>query len=134
MAHRPILGMIVAGVAAQPAVAAQLGTASAPQVPWARIVLALLFCLALAAAAILVLQHHRGWLRFAPFGTRLPRMAHMPRRRIEVIETRRISPHGDVCLLHCQGQSYLVALGPGQALLLDRQPLTETGHEAEREP
>ena len=127
MARLGTFGMVAAGMAAHPAFAAQLGTASAPAIPWVRIVLALLFCVGLAALAILALRHHQGRLRLDFPGKRLPGIVSAPRREIEVIETRRISQHGDVCLLHCRGQSYLFALGPGHALLLDRQPVGGPG-------
>lgn len=109
-----------------PAMAAGLGAAGTPGVPWARIVLAFLFCIALAAAAIAVLRHHQGRGRPAMLARAFPAMAQAPRRRIDLIETRRISQHGDVCLLHCGGHSYLIAVGQAHAVLLDRQPLPAT--------
>ena len=128
MARWPIPCIVAASLAAHPALAAQLGTANAPMVPWGRIAFALLFCLTLAALAILALRHHRARLRLPRFGDRLPGLPPMPRRQIEVIETRRISQHGDVCLLQCRGRSYLIALGHGHALLLERQPLDGSDH------
>ena len=116
-----------------PAMAAGLGTASTPSVPWVRIVLAFLFCIALAVAAIAVLRHQQGRLRFTFAARAFPAMAQAPRRRIEVIETRRISQHGDVCLLHCDEYSYLIAMGQAHAVLLDRQALP-TGPDTERAP
>lgn len=116
-----------------PAMAAGLGTANAPGVPWARIVLAFVFCIALAVGAIAILRHHQGRLRFTFAARAFPAMAQAPRRRIEVIETRRISQHGDVCLLHCGGHSYLIAMGQACAVLLDRQALP-TGPDTESAP
>ena len=100
----------------------RLATAQGPEIPWGRLSLALLFCLALAWIAILALRHHQGRLRLDTLAKRLPGLASLPQRNIEVIESRRISPHGDVCLLQCDGQRYLVIVGPGQALLLDKNP------------
>ncbi|OCC22928.1 hypothetical protein MB02_14270 [Croceicoccus estronivorus] len=99
------------------AAASGLGTAGEPAIPWLRIGLSLAFCVALAAGAILALRRHQGRLDFS-------RLSHAPRRRIEVIETRRISPHGDVCLMHCEGHAYLIAVGQGHALVLDKQPVS----------
>ena len=116
-----------------PALAAGLGTASTPGVPWVRIVFAFLFCIALAAAAIAVLRHQQGRLRLTLLTRAFPGLAQAPHRRIDVIETRRISQHGDVCLLHCGGHSYLIAMGQAHAVLLDRQALP-TGSDTERAP
>lgn len=110
----------------QPALAAQasgLGLASPPPIPWLRIGLSLLFCLGLTALAILALRHRQGRVNLATLAKGLPGLAQARHARIEVIETRRVSPHGDVCLLHCEGQSYLIAVGQGQMLLLDKQPV-----------
>ena len=106
-----------------PAMAQGLATATSPAIPWLRIALAFGFCLALAIAAIGLLRHHQGRLRLAGLARRFPALRPAPRRQITVIESRRVSQHGDVCLLHCHGHSYLIALGQGDMLLLDRQPL-----------
>lgn len=38
---------------------------------------------------------------------------------IRILETRRASPHADVCLIGWGGKTYLVAVTPGGAALLD---------------
>lgn len=111
------------GMSASPTLAGGLATGASPSIPWWRIACALLFCLALAATAILALRHYQGRSsgRFLP--RRWTTLKPAPHRAITVIETRRLSQHGDVCLLHCAGHAYLLAIGPAHTLLLDRQVL-----------
>ena len=106
-----------------PAMAAQLGTASSPGIPWLRIALAFLLCIALAVGAILLLRRHQGRLRGDGLSRHFAAAAHIPRRQIAVIETRRVSQHGDVCLIHCHGHAYLLAVGQGHATVLNCRPL-----------
>lgn len=106
-----------------PAMAARLGTASPPGIPWLRIALAFLLCIALAFGAIMLLRHHQGRLRWDALARRFSALPTAPRRQIDVIETRRVSQHGDVCLIHCRGRAYLLAIGQGHATLLDQQVL-----------
>jgi len=114
-ALRYIPGLPVLLIAA-PALAAGLGKGAAPAIPWARITLAFVFCIALAAGAILLMRtyrlHEGGHFSF-------------PRRQagqhaIEIVETRRVSQHGDACLLRCHGQDYLFVVTAHQIVLLDK--------------
>lgn len=114
------------GMGSSPALAGGLATGTSPPVPWLRIAFALLFCVALAATAILALRHYQGRVsgRFLPpRWPALKALNSVPHRAITVIETRRLGQHGDVCLLHCAGHAYLLAMGPAHMLLLDRQVL-----------
>jgi hypothetical protein len=101
---------------AAPALAAGSGQGAALAIPWARIALAFVFCIALAAGAILLMRKYRlhegGGLSFPsrPAGP----------RAIEIVETRRVNQHGDACLLRCQGQDYLVVITAHQVVLLDK--------------
>jgi hypothetical protein len=117
-----ILVAIAGALAAEPASAAALGTATAPGIPWLRIVFAFAFCIGVAFAAVWLLRMHRqgkiaqsaaGW--FQGRGERAE-------RKIEVIETRRISTHADVCLLEWQGKSYLLLVGQSGVSLIDSNP------------
>jgi hypothetical protein len=89
-----------------------------PELSLARILAALAVCLATAVAAALLVRRRRpngglplprpGWLSRAVAGA----------RRIEVVETRRLSPFADVCLVRCDGAEYLLLCGPaGQSVL-----------------
>lgn len=111
-----------------PVMAARLGTATSPGIPWLRIALAFLLCIALAIAAVLTLRRHQGRQDWAILTRCFSTMAQVPRRQITVIETRRVSQHGDVCLIHCHGRAYLLAMGQGHATLLDQHSLTPEGN------
>lgn len=115
--------MAIAGVlAAGPAFAATLGTATAPGVPWLRIVFAFAFCIGVAFAAIWLLRAYReGRIAQAAAGW-FPKRGARAQRQIEVVETRRISAHADVCLLHWQGRSYLLLVGQSGVSLIDSDP------------
>ncbi|WP_156347249.1 MULTISPECIES: hypothetical protein [unclassified Sphingomonas] len=95
-------GMILA------AAPARLGGGAALDVSLTRIVVALLLCLTLAVLAVVLVRRGGGRLT-------LPIRAE---RRIAVIESRRISPHADLCLLRCDGQEYVIlSSAAGQQVL-----------------
>lgn len=107
-----------------PVAAAVLTTGSAPTVPWARLILSLLFCLALAGGAIALLR------RYQRDGSvlRLPRMfgqaALSTPARLKILETRRASPHADLCLAELDGDTYFLALtAAGVTVLHSAGPL-----------
>ena len=81
-----------------------------------RIALAFVFCIALAAGTILLMRKYRlhdgGSFSF-------PRRP-ASQRAIEIVEARRVSQHGDACLLRCQGQDYLFVITAHQIVLLDK--------------
>ncbi len=96
--------------------AGRLGGGGALDISLTRIVTALLLCLMLAALAALALKRGGGRIDLARmrglFAT-LP-----AKRRIEVVETRRVSQHADVCLLRCDGREYLILCAAQQQLVL----------------
>lgn len=95
-------GMILA------AAPARLGGGAALDVSLTRIVVALLLCLTLAVLAVVLVKRGGGRLT-------LPTRAE---RRIAVVESRRISPHADLCLLRCDGQEYVIlSSATGQQVL-----------------
>lgn len=103
-------------LAASPAMAQRLGGGGDLNISLTRIVMALLLCLMLAAVAVLLLKRNGGKL---DFGALRRLLVAMPRqRRIEVIETRRVSQFADVCLFRCDGQEYLVLCAQHQQTLL----------------
>lgn len=86
----------------------RLGGGAALDVSLTRIVVALLVCLALAVLAAVLVKRGGGRLT-------LPNRAE---RRIAVIESRRISPHADLCLLRCDGREYMIlSSATGQQVL-----------------
>jgi hypothetical protein len=88
-----------------------------------RIVLAFLISVGVAAGAILALRRRRAgstsaktWL--TGFGSRQP--------AIRVIETRRISQHGDICLIENRGREYLLLVMAGRAQVLRESEITDS--------
>jgi hypothetical protein len=86
-----------------------------------RIVTALILCLMLAALAALLLKRGGGRVELAALGRLFARLP-QTQRRIEVIETRRVSQHADVCLLRCDGRDYLILCAAHQQTILREGP------------
>lgn len=101
---------------AQPAWADRLGGGSDLGISLTRIVMALLLCLMLAALAALLLKRSGGKIDFAALRGLVARMP--AARRIEVIETRRVSQHADICLMRCDGREYLILSAAHQQTVL----------------
>lgn len=82
-----------------------------------RVIVVLVLCVALAVGAAILLQRlskSRPSSR-ALLGRWLPAA---PGQGVNVLETRRISIHADVCRLSYGGREYLVLVSPGGATLL----------------
>lgn len=94
---------------AAPAQAQAIGQAGDSGVSLWRVLLALLLCLGLGAAAVLVLRRHAG--RGLPFAALA---GGVPERRIRVVEQHYLGPQRSICLIEIDGRSY-VALIAGQA-------------------
>lgn len=82
-----------------------------------RIAAGLVICTLAAAAAALFLKRLQGRAPFSfaalgvrPFG---PALA-----GLHIVETRRLSLHGDVCRLTCAGKEFVIVVTPGGATLL----------------
>lgn len=99
------------------AAATHLGGGGDVGIGYARVVLALLACLVIAAGAILLLRHRSG----RPFALALPRAA-ATERRITVVETRRLSPHADICLVEHGARAWLLVVQPAGIHVLGEMP------------
>jgi hypothetical protein len=86
-----------------------------------RIVTALILCLMLAALAVLLLKRSGGKVDLPALRGLFARMP-VAARRIEVIETRRVSQHAEVCLLRCDGRDYLILCAQQQQTVLRDSP------------
>jgi hypothetical protein len=83
-----------------------------------RIVAALLICIIVAVLAALFLRQRAGHQDLARLFTRFD----LRTRAIEVVETRRLSPHADICLVRHDGKDYLLLLMAGAAQVLSQAP------------
>ena len=98
-------------VAAAPALAQRLGQGTGTEVPIWRVLAALLLCLSLAvAAAILLRRRLGGGARPIAFGRS---------RRLQLVETLRLSHQVDLCVVSCDGGELLIASTPHGATLID---------------
>lgn len=89
-----------------------------------RIITALILCLMLAGLTAVALKRSGGKFDLAGMQALFTRMP-APIRRIDVVETRRISQHADVCLLRCDGREYLILCAANQQTVLSDAPAGE---------
>lgn len=117
-----ISGLVLSGLAvlasAGPALAQNLGQAASPDVPVWRVLGALVLCLLLAVGAAFALKTR---LR----GT-APLFSVAAQRRLQLVETVRLSHQVDVCLLTCDGREIIVAASPHGAVFLPELPARVT--------
>lgn len=111
-------------LAAGPALAAgggRLGGGQPLEVSLGRIVAALVICIIIAVLAALLIRQRAGKLDlYALFG----RLQSRP-RAIEVVETRRLSPNADICVVRHSGREYLLLLLAGDARILSEQAVAQ---------
>lgn len=104
---------------AAPALAARpdLAGGEALGVSLGRIVTALVICTVVALLAALVIRQRQGRqdLRSLIGGFRASGTT------IQVLESRRLTPTADICLVRQGGEEFLILLGPGQARVLRRR-------------
>jgi len=100
-------------LAAAPACAQRLGQGNGAEVPVWRVLGALALCLALAVGAAYVLRRRLGGSMPLAMGRT---------RRLQVIETLRLSHQVDLCLVACDGAEFILAATPQGATLIDQRP------------
>lgn len=103
----------------------RLGGGGALNVSLTRIVLALVLCTMMALLLALLIRKNGGKFDLKALRAmvvRLPAAA----RRIEVIETRRVSQHADICLMRCDGREYLILCAANQQTVLRETPAAES--------
>jgi flagellar biogenesis protein FliO len=109
-----LCGLWVTATATSPALAQHLAEADTSDVPWWRVIGAFILCIALAVGAALALR-----LRYRGVTMSLGSKA----RKLQIIESVRIAPQVDVCLLRCENRQLLIAATPHGATLLDSADL-----------
>lgn len=116
--------MLCAGAAlltAAPALAGggRLGGGQPLEVSLGRIVSALVVCIIVAVLAALLIRQRGGKLDLYAFFGRLQSRP----RAIEVVETRRLSPNADICVVRHSGREYLLLVLAGDARILREEPV-----------
>lgn len=112
--------IVAAALAAAPA---RLGGGGTLDVSLGRIVSALVFCTLIAVAAALLAKRGGGRIDWhAPRRWGAARV----RRRIDVIESRRISMHADLCLFRCDDEEFVVLSSATGQQVLRRVPVAGT--------
>lgn len=118
------LPVLAAGLTAlTPALAGsgRLGGGAPLEVSLGRIIGALVVCIVVAGFAALLIRQRGG---SAPLPSFLGRAAFRG-RAIDVVESRRISQHADVCLLRHDGREYLLLLLAGDARILSEKAFAD---------
>lgn len=112
--------LALAPVAARAQNAAQphLGGGGALDISLGRIIASLVICLIVAVLAILLIRQRGGRGDLAAMFARMQPQV----RAIEVVETRRLSPHADICLVRHDGRDYLLVLQQGSMQVLRDAP------------
>ena len=107
------------------ALAQTLGGGASFEPPLVRLILGLILCSLLAIVVALGLKRVlRGG---APAkSAKLARLFGVAPARIEVLESRRIGPQSDVCMLACDGREYLLVVSSAGAILLREQQQAKT--------
>jgi flagellar biogenesis protein FliO len=98
---------------AMPATAQRLGQGAGADISIWRVLLALLFCLALGAAAIFLLRRRYRGARPLAFGRE---------RRLQLVENIRLSHQVDLCIVSRDGREYLIATSPQGVTVVDDGP------------
>jgi flagellar biogenesis protein FliO len=95
---------------AAPALAQRLGQGTDAELPVWRVLGALAFCLALALAAAILLKRRLGGPGRAAFGRA---------RRLQLVESLRLSHHIDLCVISCDGAEFMLAATPHGVTLIN---------------
>lgn len=113
----------LAPVAARAQNAAQphLGGGGSLDISLGRIIASLVICIIVAVLAILLIRQRSGRGDLSAMFARLQPQV----RAIEVVETRRLSPHADICLVRHCGRDYLLVLQQGSMQVLRDEPSTD---------
>jgi hypothetical protein len=120
-----------ASLALLAAATAPLAYGEGPTVPWARIVLSLLFCLALGVSAIVAIRRRSGHAVPGPIALLFQGTGRAAPRQLELLERLALTATSQLCLVRCGDKRLLVLVSPVGAQVIEG-PVTD-GPE-EREP
>jgi flagellar biogenesis protein FliO len=102
-------------VMAMPAAAQRIGQGAGAEVSMWRVILALLFCLALGAAVVFLLRRRFRGARPLSFGRE---------KRLQLVENMRLSHQVDLCIVSRDGHEYLIAASPHGVTVVDDGPFS----------
>jgi hypothetical protein len=105
--------------------AGRLGGGQPLEVSLGRIVAALVICVVVAVLAVLLLRQRSGRIDLRGLFSRLE----LRTRVVEVVETRRLSLHGDICVVRHAGREYLLIVMAGSARVLREQAIGDSALE-----
>lgn len=108
------------GITMLSAASATIGQSAGFSIPWARIVLSLLFCLTLAVGAIAFIRRRSGAAVFPSFASLLSSAERGKQRDLELLERLQLSPASQICLVRCGNKRLLVHVSAGGAQVLER--------------
>jgi flagellar biogenesis protein FliO len=91
-----------------------------PSIPWARVVLSLLFCIALAVAAIAFIRKRSGQAALGPLTGLIPRVERGVPRKLELLERLPLAATSQLCLVRCGDKRLLILVSSGGAQLIER--------------
>ncbi|WEJ98142.1 MAG: flagellar biosynthetic protein FliO [Candidatus Sphingomonas phytovorans] len=116
----PLL-LLPAVALAQEAARPRLGGGGAIDISLGRIIVSLIFCIIIAILAILLIRQRSGKMDLAALFARIePRAG-----AIRVVETRRLSPHADICVVEHRETEYLLVVQQGSVQVLRECPVDE---------
>lgn len=112
--------MSLSTVLATPALAraGRLSSGEPLDVSIGRVLIALVICIIIAFLAVLLIRQRSGKIDLATLFSRVE----LRQRAIHVVETRRLSPNADLCLVRHDGDEYLLLLLAGNARVLRKGP------------
>lgn len=116
-------GIVTALLGGAPALAQRLGQGAGAEVPVWRVLGALAFCLVLAVAAAILLRRRLNGPGRAAFGRA---------RRLQLVESLRLSHQIDLCVVSCDGAEFMLAATPhGATLIKPDLPQPPAGEQVE---
>lgn len=121
------LALLIAFMLPGAAAAQTLGQGGEIELPLLRLAIGLFLCSIVAIfAAVAMKRFMRGGLSLKGAGGRA--LFNLPARKVQVLETQRLSPHADICVITCESRQYVVVVSPGAATILreDAAPANET--------